>query len=268
MELSSGGEALPEEFEVSWLPSEMKNQGIVQSCTGQAMSTIFECIYHAKTGEGRQFSTAWLYGNRREFDYDGKGMIMRIAAKNAAKYGDVFSETWDSKAEVKKVVDEFEAVFAEKEPYSKKLIKEYISLRSEDEVKSFLIKYDIPIFVNCDMSAMCPVWSGLHALALYGYDKKYYYCRNSWGDYYPTVKLKFDDLKEKWGIVPMSETKFTDIESGRWSEEAIKAAANDGIIKGYPDGAFMPEKPLSREEIAVIWQRMKNYCEEHYQKNL
>ncbi|PZD96157.1 hypothetical protein DNH61_09625 [Paenibacillus sambharensis] len=37
-----------------------------------------------------------------------------------------------------------------------------------------------------------------------------------------------------------------------WAAEAVNAAAAKGIISGYPDGTFQPNKELTRQELAVI----------------
>ena len=66
----------------------------------------------------------------------------------------------------------------------------------------------------------------------------------------------------------MEEIKFTDVSSDRWSAEAIDEAVKDGIIAGFPDGTFAPDQPLTREQIAVIWSRMKRYCTENFEKKL
>jgi hypothetical protein len=42
---------------------------------------------------------------------------------------------------------------------------------------------------------------------------------------------------------------------GRWSEQAMRWAIDAGIMEGYPDGTFRPEKPVTREELAVMLQR-------------
>ena len=44
----------------------------------------------------------------------------------------------------------------------------------------------------------------------------------------------------------------------RWSEPYIKQAIRCGIIKGYEDGTFKPEKPITREEVAVIITNLLN----------
>jgi len=55
--------------------------------------------------------------------------------------------------------------------------------------------------------------------------------------------------------VPTPVTKpmisFSDI-SGHWAEEKIKQAVSSGIVGGYPDGTFAPDKTVTREEFAVM----------------
>lgn len=51
-------------------------------------------------------------------------------------------------------------------------------------------------------------------------------------------------------------TVFPDVEPGRWSEQAIKFCKEKGLMKGYSDGLFRPTAPVSREELAVVLDRM------------
>lgn len=46
------------------------------------------------------------------------------------------------------------------------------------------------------------------------------------------------------------EIKFKDIK-GHWAEKEIKEGTEKGILKGYPDGTFKPDKPLTRAEYIV-----------------
>lgn len=52
------------------------------------------------------------------------------------------------------------------------------------------------------------------------------------------------------GKRPKEEKPMKDY-AGRWSEKDIDRAQQLGIMKGYPDGAFMPDKNVTREELAV-----------------
>ena len=46
--------------------------------------------------------------------------------------------------------------------------------------------------------------------------------------------------------------QFTDVKEGRWYTEAIRWAASEGIVDGYANGTFQPDKPVNREELAKI----------------
>lgn len=44
--------------------------------------------------------------------------------------------------------------------------------------------------------------------------------------------------------------------SGHWAEKAIRRCMERGLMKGYPDGSFQPDKPVTRAELAVILDRL------------
>ncbi|HOV80589.1 MAG TPA: S-layer homology domain-containing protein [Bacillota bacterium] len=48
-----------------------------------------------------------------------------------------------------------------------------------------------------------------------------------------------------------AELSFAD-EIPSWAGEAVAAAVSRGIVKGYPDGRFLPGRPVTRSEISVI----------------
>ena len=51
------------------------------------------------------------------------------------------------------------------------------------------------------------------------------------------------------------EVKHTDYEK-HWAREDIDWAKENGIVTGYPDGTFQPDKPITRAEAAVIARRI------------
>lgn len=61
-------------------------------------------------------------------------------------------------------------------------------------------------------------------------------------------------------IFDVSEVKPVDLRDigNHWASQAIKQFAAAGVISGYGDGTFQPDKPISREEIIVIIARMVN----------
>lgn len=53
---------------------------------------------------------------------------------------------------------------------------------------------------------------------------------------------------------------YPDVDSGRWSAAKIQWAKESGIVKGYPDGSFQPEKPVSRAELITILENMATFA--------
>lgn len=51
---------------------------------------------------------------------------------------------------------------------------------------------------------------------------------------------------------------FPDVKPNAWSADAITFCKNNGFMKGYETGLFNPKGSITREEIAVIVQRLYN----------
>ena len=56
-----------------------------------------------------------------------------------------------------------------------------------------------------------------------------------------------------------SDIAFTDVKEGTWYAEAVRWAAANGIVNGYGDGRFGPEKQVTREQLAVMLCRYAKY---------
>ena len=65
-------------------------------------------------------------------------------------------------------------------------------------------------------------------------------------------RLLTAESREKYAS---KESPFADVAQGRWSCEAIATMANAGVITGYPDGSFGPQKSITRAEFATIAAR-------------
>lgn len=48
---------------------------------------------------------------------------------------------------------------------------------------------------------------------------------------------------------------FSDVASGKWYETAVKTLASKGVITGYTDGTFKPDKSVSRAEFCAMASR-------------
>lgn len=58
--------------------------------------------------------------------------------------------------------------------------------------------------------------------------------------------------------------KFPDVSSKEYYYEAVKWASANGIVNGYGDGTFKPNKAVTREELAVI---LRNYTRDYKGEN-
>ena len=45
--------------------------------------------------------------------------------------------------------------------------------------------------------------------------------------------------------------------AGHWAEESIRWCIKQGLMKGYEDGTFKPDKPVTRAELATILKRLE-----------
>lgn len=70
---------------------------------------------------------------------------------------------------------------------------------------------------------------------------------------------EFCGIPNKVGIYECkeeSDMKFKDVAETHWAAKAIDELSEKGIIKGYEDGTFRPDEPISRAEVAVMLSRL------------
>ncbi len=254
--LDIAGGAYPDTYEC-WQPP-IENQGSVGNCVAQAIANIMECIHHQKTQMHRNYSVGYIYGR----DGTNYGMSPQGALNGLIKGGDVFRDIWECLEENPACKIAYEAIPDSIHKLADKPLM-YVTLKSADEIKAFMLRYHLPVFcvtyaidygINEDWqhAVVCSGWRS---------DGKMH-ITNSWGatagpDRDGTWWLEPYMLRYVWGIVPMEVIKFTDVKDDRWSAQAIQEAVDDGIFKGFEDGSFKPEAPLTREQMAVLWQRIK-----------
>lgn len=61
----------------------------------------------------------------------------------------------------------------------------------------------------------------------------------------------------------VAERSFTDLEQDAWYEDAVLWAARNGIVDGYEDGSFRPDRKISREEMCVVLDRLLTLLEKN-----
>ena len=53
---------------------------------------------------------------------------------------------------------------------------------------------------------------------------------------------------------------YPDVESSRWSASKIQWAKENDIVKGYPDGTFQPDTPVTRAELIVVLENAAKFA--------
>lgn len=54
-----------------------------------------------------------------------------------------------------------------------------------------------------------------------------------------------------------AELSFQDVPQQHWAYEAVKAVSSLGLMKGTPDGTFLPDRGLTGQELCVVLERLK-----------
>lgn len=111
---------------------------------------------------------------------------------------------------------------------------------------------------------------GGHAVAIIGYEPGFYWILNSYGPTWGffsdgTFKVPEELLKDLGGTYVLYDKKdvkkvFKDVSEDSWFAEACKWGKKNEIIKGYDDGSFRPENPMTRaESLEMLYKYHKKF---------
>lgn len=64
---------------------------------------------------------------------------------------------------------------------------------------------------------------------------------------------------EEENLEVINPKSFSDVKPGIWYEKAVQQAAEMNIVSGTPEGKFLPDNPISREEMASMIDRAFEY---------
>ncbi len=67
--------------------------------------------------------------------------------------------------------------------------------------------------------------------------------------------------KESRDLFFSEHNNFSDVHEGQWYNTAISTLTKTGIIHGYPDGTFKPDRPITRAELAKVVALFANLTE-------
>jgi hypothetical protein len=101
-----------------------------------------------------------------------------------------------------------------------------------------------------------------HAFAIIGYKPGYKVALNSYGSTWGkfgngTFLIEDKDVTDLETCYILYDAKdldylFNDVTSESWAYEAVKFLKDNKIVKGYPDGNFLPNNPITRAECSQM----------------
>lgn len=211
---------LPKEY-INPTPLIILDQGQVGCCVACAGSQAKHIIEYNQTGDNKQFSPMYLYGNRKDDDWQGEGMMPREYLQNLKEYGVCHKEDFDGYFDYPIAKEKYK----EKKTWYNKLafpnrISSYYRLWNYDDIKtaiytlgSAFISYDV---YNClyapdkdgkikyDTKKKYKSLGGHQMLAI-GWNEYGLIICNSWGDNFGKnglINMPYDyECSECWAMV-------------------------------------------------------------------
>lgn len=204
----------PDEFELPH--GRIKDQGDVGSCVSHALSSIIEYYNKKQTGDDDEMSICYIYGNRRNSEHDGPGMIMRDALDTVKHYGDVPKKYFPYNIETPDAIKLYESVADKLYDVGRpNRISEYCRVDTVAAAKTALMA-GTPLLMAMewyeDMEVIDGVlhtnysgYGGGHCMFIYGWDKRGWKIQNSWsedwGDH-GTFVLPYElGVEECWAVM-------------------------------------------------------------------
>ena len=190
------------------------NQGANSDCVAHAIATATAYGQFKAEQKFNDISRGYIYGNRRDTDYQGEGMYIRQALKNFNHDGDCLNVKFpyrgsypNMKAKIAEKPDEY------KQAASKLKLLNYFRLYNEREIKKAImlqgsVILGMPIYSSFGEHVKLPTKNdkkrGGHAMCVIGWNKDGWIIQNSWGFWWADkgkCYLPYDyPVDEWWGL--------------------------------------------------------------------
>ena len=251
-------EELPKEYMVKNL-SNVLDQGEVNSCVAHGVAGALSANHLKNTGELIDLSVLLIYGLWRG-DMTGMGMFVESTLENGREIGTSPREYAPENLEVPDAIKKAKEYAAEYPNAMAFKVGSFYKMRENanfvKDIKKALYQFDLPLVTVKNGSSR-------HCELIVGWDEDNFILQNSYGEEWgnkgfhklsvttTTLDDTFLVLADKVEL-PFSDT------SGHWAEKYIRNVYFAGIMEGYPDGTFAPDKAVTRAELAkVVDEAMK-----------
>lgn len=117
--------------------------------------------------------------------------------------------------------------------------------KSQYFTKNHSFKDEVPFKINDQIATM----SSMKLIS--GYNDNTFRAND------PITRAEFATLAMKlYGDVPVSPSNFKDVDKSFWAKPFIDKSVSMGIMRGFSDGTFRPNKPITRAEFATVVNRI------------
>lgn len=246
----------PEEYEIP-RNATIKDQGDVGACVACTCAEIAEAIF------GKEMSEAWAYGKLRGETDNFSGMYTARTLDMWKSKGFVPLSDFGilkEMPEIKALVDKFPNLDEVAKKYKiggYAAINYAMESKRDAAVKEALMRNDIGL-----VAVASDYFGTSHCIRLTGWNdkKNTYKFQNSWGTEYGEggyAEIPKKDIDYIYAVFTEEfKLPFTDVPEDKWSYKAIKNLYFAGLINGVTETLFEPERNITREETAVIIDRL------------
>lgn len=258
-------EEFPEEFEIE-RKANIKDQGNIGACVACTLAEVGQYLYE------KEMSEAWAYGSFRNDSDKRPGLFTTRALDLWKTIGQVPLSDFgvlEEMPEIRELTNKFPQLLEIAKKYR---IGGYASLnyanaeKKDKAIKQALMKDGIGL-----VAVSSDYFGESHCIMITGWNDKNntYKIQNSWGadwednGFGEIPKKEFNYVYAVF--VEEFKLPFEDVPADRWSYKPIKNMYLSGLINGVSETLFEPERPITREEVATIFDRLCKKIDEKFE---
>lgn len=244
----------------------VKNQGQICSCAAHAASTLKWYQELDERQSNTEFSTDFIYHNRKDSDYQGTGMITRQTCANLCEFGVCTKGKLPTNTEYPNAGIKNMIAGLKPEALEYKNLK-YVSCKTVEEVSEAIYQYKAIIVCLTVRSSFDSFYMknslddailpqpqtdernrGGHAVCAIGYNNKGIIIQNSWGEYWgwkgkAIIPWDYSEIYEMWAIIDERKT---------WNIISLEIGEDIAYINGIESKLDAPARIVKNRTLVPI----------------